>query len=186
MGDSGPKLPWKPIDVDGESFEWCTRQAEVIALDALGNVEHVAPAKKETVIILRRADRDHWVSGGKHDGTAPPTEEGIAAIIRSRRDTTELARDWRRDPRTHAADLAAHWSQLPYAEQIALARNWLDRYERRCGARLAIEDESDLKKISLEALRAARAIGLADGDDEEAAQKREVEEAMARRRGGLA
>lgn len=171
---------WFVIDVDGEPFEW--RVIEAVAMQSDGRPAHVrrrSPgAWKERVLCVRRPNDDvHSFGIVKPDGE-PIDEAAVREDIRTFRETTSLARDYRVHEAIHARELAMYWSRLPASAQRELARAWLKRSGARCGVPLDVDDDEDLREIGTKALVAARRLSVADGDDEAAAQERDVHEAF--------
>ncbi len=170
---------WLPIEVDGEAFEWCAVEATMVETDASGR----RTRRKDLFVSIRRPGSERHSFGISYDRSHLVDEASVRDAVRRWRDTTSLALDWRPDERDLARKLAAYWGRLPLDAQRALARTWLERCERRCGRTLVVADPNDLHEISAATLRAAREMGLTEGDDEAAAQEHEVRVLFERRIG---
>lgn len=169
------RVEWKPITVDGEPFEWAPKEMTVI--DPRG----VAPDRQQVYLLLRRAGAEKTVTHEWSEARSPSDDEVTAAIRNNRERLVEPA--WmveRRIAERHTNKLHMQWNRLSLGERIDLSRVWLARWEKTVGHPVEIADPSNLHAIAVQSLIAARARGTAQGEEEAAAQTRDVEAALAR------
>jgi hypothetical protein len=181
VDDEPADAPWVLVDVDGEPFEW--RVVEAMAMESDGRSPQLrrrSRPRAELVLMMRRPSDDRHSFGVVQGSRVVPSEADVRDIIRSCRDTTSLALDWRAHERSHAREVAMYWGRLPAHAQQTLAETWLARCARRCGVAVRVTDPNDLHEVSAETLRAARELGVAPGDEEACAQEEDVRVAFER------
>jgi hypothetical protein len=178
VADSPSGLPWQAIDVDGEPFEWRVVDAKMSQSAGPSLARRQTASREVRLLCIRRPADDLHSFATVHEADERIDESSVRDAIRSCRETTAHAVDYRRHETAHALELAMYWGRLPFTAQQELAHSWLERCEQRIGKLPAIDDATDLREVSTKTLLAARRLGLAAGDDEEAAQKRDVRAAF--------
>jgi hypothetical protein len=183
MDDDSTLPPWISIQVDGEPFEWRAIRTTVMESDGPApRPGRRSPLRRSqhVLVMMRRPSNDRHSFGLVQESGLVPNEAQVCEMIRSYRNTTPLALDWRPHERAHARELAMYWSRLPATAREELAQAWLARCERRCGTAPRVNDSTDLSEVSAETLRAARHLGLGPGDEEASAQEDDVRVAFER------